>query len=764
MKEKCNIFLIFILIQFSSFSSSSRDLQEINNICNKIENKFTSPQITAKEFLKNNNYNFEKEKNYPKSNKLYDFLIGKKLEEEYDVEHILIIKKYLLNWYMLPLLLLWIIFGILFYTKKCLFKSDIKFELISKFSTIIIIIILALMLICSVFVLNYTKDLQSSINDACCNLLKFFYELNHGRIKEKNHNLTKIDRWPGLFGLNSILIDTSEAVIKISKKLNNTFSSLNEIKKDIENYQDSINILINKTSEGIINPNPINNEGNINPIYLYEFNDILKQNSIINEINNEYINYFLNPLNKIDFIYDNIKNLSIKSDVYYSLLNNIFENISDYCDIIKDKSSNITNNIIIFQRNSEFIILFMKIINIFCISLSIIIFGLVIMLYFRNLSWIKISLHASWNLLFFLLILYISIYYFIFNLSDGVKHSIYLLENKVLNTDNNLFFDTCLNTEESDLNLILNVYNNNSALIEIDNYYKNIFPVLSSLDSLEKEYPFIKQIKRALAEINLYLNNYELTTNSSYGKSDISYILNEISSLTNNSYGKREGYCDTNDIWVSSKNKCKDNIYISRYEIKDKFIRKIKEKYCFTIQDDFKEKDLEKIYGNVCSDKAYKKLVMYITSLTKFYDTNLYLLESIEQTLEDIERYNKKLSEIIISQIKVCKDDLGDLIDIFKPILGDSNITNLFKCERLKKKIINFYDICYNLISNDCHEIKKDVLRIILLGLLGIIFIIINNYRNSNIVKRRYMKLQHKDLNNDGVELIEEVPGEDEDN
>ena len=764
MKEKCNIFLIFILIQFSSFSSSSRDLQEINNICNKIENKFTSPQITAKEFLKNNNYNFEKEKNYPKSNKLYDFLIGKKLEEEYDVEHILIIKKYLLNWYILPLLLIWIIFGILFYRKKCLFKSDIKLESISKFSTFITIIIVALMLICSVWALDYTKDLQSSINDACCNLLKFFYELNHGRIKEKNYNLTKIDRWPGLFGLNSILIDTSEAVIKISKKINNTFSSLNEIKIDIENYQSSINILISKASEGIINSIPINNESNITPIYLYEFNDILKQNSTIKEINNEYINYFLNPLNNIDFIYNNIKNLSLKSDVYYSLLNNIFENISDYCDIIKDKSSNITNNIIIFQRNSEFIILFMKIINILCVSLSIIILGLVIFLYFRNLSWVKISLHVSWNLIFFLLILYISIYYFIFNLSDGVKHSIYLLENKVLNTDNNLFFDTCLNTEESDLNLILNVYNNNSALIEIDSYYKNIFPVLSSLASLEKEYPFIKQIKRALAEINLYLNNYELTTNSSYGKSDISYILNEISSLTNNSYGKREGYCDTNDIWVSSKNKCKDNIYISRYEIKDKFIRKIKEKYCFTIQDDFKEKDLEKIYGNVCSDKAYKKLVMYITSLTKFYDTNLYLLESIEQTLEDIERYNKKLSEIIISQIKVCKDDLGDLIDIFKPILGDSNITNLFKCERLKKKIINFYDICYNLISNDCHEIKKDVLRIILLGLLGIIFIIINNYRNSNIVKRRYMKLQHKDLNNDGVELIEEVPGEDEDN
>ena len=48
--------------------------------------------------------------------------------------------------------------------------------------------------------------------------------------------------------------------------------------------------------------------------------------------------------------------------------------------------------------------------------------------------------------------------------------------------------------------------------------------------------------------------------------------------------------------------------------------------------------------------------------------------------------------------------------------------------------------------------------------MLGIVFIIVNNYRNHKEVKRRYMKLQNKDLNNDGVELIEEVPGEDEDN
>ena len=55
-----------------------------------------------------------------------------------------------------------------------------------------------------------------------------------------------------------------------------------------------------------------------------------------------------------------------------------------------------------------------------------------------------------------------------------------------------------------------------------------------------------------------------------------------------------------------------------------------------------------------------------------------------------------------------------------------------------------------------------------LLIFCGIIFIIIiiNNNRDKKEEKsRRYLKIeQNKDVNNDGVELIEEVPGEDEDN
>ena len=118
-----------------------------------------------------------------------------------------------------------------------------------------------------------------------------------------------------------------------------------------------------------------------------------------------------------------------------------------------------------------------------------------------------------------------------------------------------------------------------------------------------------------------------------------------------------------------------------------------------------------------------------------------------------------------ISQIQKFEDDIGDIIDIYKPILEDTNITNLFKCRSLKRNIMNYYDISYNQIVNYCNSIKIYLKVIIILGFLGIIFIIINNNRNSKEEKkRRYMKSQNKDLNNDGVELIEEVPGEDEDN
>ena len=756
-------YILIIIIQSVFISCSSHKIKEINNICYKVDKKFISQQDTVKDFFENNNYNFEKEKNYKKSDELLEFIIGIKDEEEYDISTFQMLKRYLLNWFILPIILLWNIFGILFYIKKYLFKSELKLKIIPKYSTIITLIIFALILMFSISVLGSLKKLQYSINDAFCNLLKFFYELNFGRIKGKNSINSKKDKWPGLYTLNSILLDTSESINQISKTINNTFSFLSEIEEDIEKYQNLINSLSVEAIEEINNKTD-NKKGGIIPIYLYEFNNISKTNSLIYNINSEFKTYFFNSSQILNYLYNASINLSEKSSIYDLSLEYIFDNISDYCDSIKDMSSNIINNIIIFQRNSESIISFIKIINVLSILTSIVTLIFVLLHFFKNILWIKISLNVIWNILFFLIILYIMAYYFIYNLYNGTKHSIFLINDKII-TNTNLFFDTCLNTKESDLNALFDIYNKNTALLEIYDYYKNISSILHSLTTSEIELPEMKEVKSALNEINKYLNNYELSTNSSYKENDISYILDELSKYTNNfEEGKKKGYCDSNDIWVSSKNKCKNHKYVNMDDIEHILKRRSNENYCFTIQDIYKEKDIKIIYDDICSNKAYSKIVAYITFLTNFYNHNDYLLRKFEEILKEIEKFNIKLSEAIISQIKKCKDILGDLIDIYQPILGDSNITDLFKCQRLKSDIINFYDISFNYVTYHCSAIKIYVILIILLGLLGIVFIIIYNYRNNIDIKRKYMKFHHKDLNNDGVELIEEVSDEDEDN
>ena len=756
-------YILIIIIQSVFISCSSHKIKEINNICYKVDKKFISQQNTVKDFFENNNYNFEKEKNYKKSDELLEFIIGIKDEEEYDISTFQMLKRYLLNWFILPIILLWNIFGILFYIKKYLFKSELKLKIIPKYSTIITLIIFALILMFSISVLGSLKKLQYSINDAFCNLLKFFYELNFGRIKGKNNINSKKDKWPGLYTLNSILLDTSESINQISKTINNSFSFLPEIEEDIEKYQELINSLSVEAIEEIDNKT-VNKKGGIMPIYLYEFNNISKTNSLIYNINSEFKTYFFNSSQILNYLYNASINLSEKSSIYDLSLEYIFDNISDYCDSIKDMSSNIINNIIIFQRNSESIISFIKIINVLSILTSIVTLIFVLLHFFKNILWIKISLNVIWNILFFLIILYIMAYYFINNLYNGTKHSIFLINDKII-TNTNLFFDTCLNTKESDLNALFDIYNKNTALLEIYDYYKNISSILHSLTTSEIELPEMKEVKSALNEINKYLNNYELSTNSSYKENDISYILDELSKYTNNfEEGKKKGYCDSNDIWVSSKNKCKNHKYVNMDDIEHILKRRSNENYCFTIQDIYKEKHIKIIYDDICSNKAYSKIVAYITFLTNFYNHNDYLLRKFEEILKEIEKFNIKLSEAIISQIKKCKDILGDLIDIYQPILGDSNITDLFKCQRLKSDIINFYDISYNYVTYHCSAIKIYVILIILLGLLGIVFIIIYNYRNNKDIKRKYMKFHHKDLNNDGVELIEEVSDEDEDN
>ena len=772
------IYYFFILLILVNLCQS-KYIEEINNICKKVNKKHNSNYKTSNEFFKSINYDFDDSKNnYQKLQETYDYLVGTKLEEDIEFSVFYLIRDYFLNRYIIPIIIIWICFCYLFFKKRLIFRHSCQFRLISKFyQNIIIIIIFFLLLILSIIIFLKVKDFSSSTNDTYCNLLKFFYELNHGKIKEKelnnitnsikNRNIEKGDLWPGLYDLSSILLDSAEAINKISLNKNKTFSLLEEINDNINEYQKLIELLIETSFKVLPNPN-YSQDFDILPRYSFEFNDISRANSYINVINSEFIQYFFNATELIKSLNNYCILLSKKNDFYDLELNNLFDNIIDFSSLMKKKSFNMTNNIFIYQEHFEKFIFIINSIGFILLvsSISVIIFSIIIM--HKNFTWIRISLHIIWNIGFILIIFYSCVLYFLDGYENVIYDFLYLMDKEILKTDTNIFFNKCLNTEESDLKDVLYLLDKNSVLIDIDKYYKNIYPVLNSLTYIEQEIPKLNNIKKISNNFNKYLNNYELSTNASYKNSDINFVLSEISKITNNSNNnnnlekQNDFFCESNDIWVASKTKCKNYIYISRYDLHNKFERKKGDKYCFIIQDNYQPSDLELIYGNICTKKAYNQLINYIMGLTNYYNSNENLLNSFEKIFKEIERYNKKLSNVILEQINICKNDISELTDIYNPILGDVNITYLFRCGGLKRKILNFYDLNYNQNIYICTFIKILLTIIISLIFFGNVIIIISN-KESKEIKRKYLKVENKDLNNDGVELIEEVPGEDED-
>ena len=770
------IYYYFILIILVNLCQS-KYIEEINNICKKVNKKHNSNYKTSNEFFKSINYDFDDSRNnYQKLQETYDYLVGTKLETDIEFSVFYLIRDYFLNRYIIPIVIIWISFCFLFFKKKLFFKHSFQFRLISKFSqNLIIIIIFFLLLILSIIIFLKVKDFSTSTNESYCNLLKFFYELNHGKIKEKelnnitnaikNKNIENGDLWPGLYDLSSILLDSVEAINKISSNKNKTFSFLEEINDNINEYQKLIKLLIETSSQKIQNPN-YSQDFDILTRYSYEFNNISRANSYINIINSEFIQYFNNATEIIKSLNNYCILLSKKKDFYDYELNNLFVNIIDFSSLMKEKSLNMTNNIFIYHEHFDIIIFIINLFSFISLVSSIcaIIFTFIIMN--KNLTWVRISLHIVWNIGFILIICYSCVLNFLVGYEKIIYDFLYLMDKEILKTDTNRFFNKCLNTEESDLKDVLYLLDKNSVLINIDRYYKNINPILNSLIYFEQEIPKLNNIKKISNNFNKYLNHYELSTNVTYKYSDINFVLNEITKITNNSNNNKEiqngFFCDSNDIWVSSKTKCKDYKYISRYDLHNKFERKKGDKYCFIIQDNYQPSDLELIYGNICTKNAYVQLINYIMGLTNYYNKNENLLNSLEKIFKEIERYNKKLSNAILEQINICKNDISELTDIYNPILGDVNITYLFRCGGLKRKILNFYDINYNQSIYNCIFIKMLLSIIILLIFLGNVTIILSN-KESKEIKRKYLKVENKDLNNDGVELIEEVPGEDED-
>ena len=447
-----NIFYFLILLIIVN-SCLPKYIEEINNICKKVDTKHKSIYKTSNEFFKNINYAPDyKNKNERKLQETYDLFIGNKLEEDEEFTFFLIIKDYLLNRYIIPILIIWIIFCYLFIKKLWIFKPFFYIRIISRpCQNIIMIMLFILLVILSIGVYLKITELNFSINGTFCNLLKFFYELNRGKIKEKeidvnifinnslsNKNINDGDLWPGLYDLNSILLDSSDAINKIALNENKTFSFLEELNDNINEYQNLIKSIMETASKKINNPNYFL-DFDILTKYSYEFNNKSRANSYINIINSEFIQYFHNATELIKSLNNYCISLSKKSDFYDNELNDFFDNISDFSSLMKEISMNITNNIIIYEENYNIIIFIIKILNIISSCFSIFILFLLIFSFHKKYMWIRISLHIAWNIGFVLIINYFCFLYFLNNLENIFYDSLYIMDKEILNTNKSIF-------------------------------------------------------------------------------------------------------------------------------------------------------------------------------------------------------------------------------------------------------------------------------------------------------------------------------------
>ena len=763
MEKKKIFFKIFIFINiFIVIISHHQNIQDVNEQCENTNithylntNKFN----TINEFFDSINFGSEIEEIDENSvNTLYMSLIGENLnyqENDYKTEFFYIYKNYFLNYYVFIGIILWVISIILIIINLRVLKSSkIRYGTLSQILITCVIIFLITCLI-SVFSYYKTNQLQISINNVSCFLLRFFYRLNYGKIKNNKkietinstpNNL--IDKWPGFFNLDSFLVDTADSIKQIANQTEGSFNLLNGIIKSIHEYNSLINIITNTASSNSIeNPN-YKNSGNITPIYLYEFNNINENNTLIGGIYSEFVS-IENNINYIINLKNESENLKKNEEFYTNNFYDIFDNISSYCDFIKDKSVNITDNIIVIKEISETLIKYIEYKCIFTLSLSLIVIVFVLVYWFLHFEVFKIILHVIWNIVYASTITAVGLCYFLFNLSGNIKKSIYIMNNEVLQINNNPFFYTCLNDKDSDLNKFLLNDKENFSLHELEKNYKIITPLF------ENEEAFLIRnsslIDTSINTIDKYFKNFYLSTNASYDNNDINYILNELNDIIQD--------CGTNDIWVSNKKFCQDYLYINKKDIENLITNRNNEKYCFLIEDLYEPKDITYLYQNYCSNENFKKINETIFYLTKFYKTNLKTLIFIKQTLDQLnEKYNN-LVVLINDQVNQCKLLYENLYETFKSIIGNKKITHIFMCRGIKNELIIYYDIIYNYVLYYSRLLAFNFLLIIFLNLFGILCIVISvvKYKKSY---RTYLKLHNKDINGDGVELIEEVPGE----
>ena len=334
--------------------------------------------------------------------------------------------------------------------------------------------------------------------------------------------------------------------------------------------------------------------------------------------------------------------------------------------------------------------------------------------------------------------------YFILSLGASISHLIYIIHNKVLNVDQNNFFNTCLNEKGNLLELMKPEQVTNFA--ELNDFYH----LIKRQNVLIKEVEDTKIIKDYLEEIKKLKVDISLTTNEEYSFIDINHLLKRLSEITE-------------DKWTSERISCQEYRYFSKDVMLDlKRENKSETEYCLTIQDQYNEEELKKIYFNLDKDRIYE-IITIVNNLNSYYQQNEEILSKLETYLIKLDKTYYDLKREMNKKTNDIHDLVNLYLSIFPFMTEEESLSDLLNCEILKEELIAYYEFNYNYVYFYCRLFGFISLAVGLLTFIGMILIInsIQWIDYEEFLKNRD-KLQFNEEEEELDEIIEE-PGEEYD-
>lgn len=576
----------------------------------------------------------------------------------------------------------------------------------SVLMNIIFLIVVIVFVIIGLIMMNGIKE---KFTNSKCSLLKFSIEI------QKGENKTTTPKWIGLNGIDSKIKGLISSLETIDNNKQAAFSGItNNRTVDADGYYQLLeNSYVNSKFE-VVSPNPNVNKP-ITPEFINRYGPRTVSNSQLFLFQKDFdmnilgLNMTIQALKDITYqITDNL--LSIK---------NIFTSASKTIETIKESTSTLDNNIVIYYKNlvdnvtSIFTLVLIIIFSVLSV-LSITLFLSSLLWVYKEIKAFKIISHFIWNLLILLTILVLIISVItglisiIFSLASSFFSILFQAQNfsRLITSQNSQsgdIFNSCINGNGDISSIVFGKNSNqegNSSIYSVENFYNQS----SYLDGVSNSIINNKG-SYSISLYQDYLKRLERNVGLDQGTDEYSglYAMNSLNSMSD--YKKNPDFqsknkCNLNvyDLWTDMISSCPaDYKYIDTSNPNDNF----GEKSCLLISDWETTTIISKRYTpNSCSNTFISSFQSQLDSI------KIYSKQVNDKLNEKIYPDLKKLNEFYYSQVSSTIDVFKSLrlvtqpmTEVISEVNGNSDFFGFINCQFMGRNI-RFVMIAIDEIGN----------------------------------------------------------------